>query len=632
MASEKLLRPSVKPGGLRAILRSLREGMGEVRYFLQYFHGDWSLVAGVIGLSLISTLLRLPLIYLPIVLTKHFEFDDFVDPSTGGKVLESLEQLPTNFLKTVFGSPGYLNAAVLIAIGCILALAPLQLLRSYWAGLVGGNLLLRLRVGIFKNLKWLNMQAVYEQGASPFVQRITRDMLVLHELLVMHMSGLINLLLQVVIFTTVAVLMKPALTLAILVCTILVQPVLFMINARIQVQAKRIQELHEGVTERILESVGGYRDIIAAGHFDKMSEKFRGTAANLRIESIRTLLWSQGGELILNVAFGTLTVLPYFLLVGRLHSIEQVGSTITYVGLLSNLLPALSGLWGATVELSHATPSMQALHYLLTPLAQGAHFAVSAGERAVPPSEIRSIRFENVGLKMDERWIVRDLNFEIQGGKLTILIGESGAGKTTIFHLLLRLIQPTTGTIWINDQKLSDFDELDLRRLVGFIPQNPFLFKTSLRENLLVAADRPAGDGFSIDEVVQATQLGGLIEARREEGGLDSSAGYLGMRLSGGERQRIALGRLLVQNPSIIVCDEYTANIDVHTAQLIQDMMRERFAGRTRLVITHELYNARGADQIVVLDHGRVVESGTHPELVGREGLYRSMWEAQRID
>jgi ABC-type multidrug transport system fused ATPase/permease subunit len=135
-----------------------------------------------------------------------------------------------------------------------------------------------------------------------------------------------------------------------------------------------------------------------------------------------------------------------------------------------------------------------------------------------------------------------------------------------------------------------------------------------------------------IAKVVADAQLGPLVESRQREGGLDAVAGFMGMRLSGGERQRIALSRLLLQDPQVIVCDEYTANIDVKTAQLIQEMMQTRFADRTRVVITHELYSVKGADHIVVLDQGHVVEAGTHEQLLSHPRLYSSLWNAQKID
>lgn len=247
------------------------------------------------------------------------------------------------------------------------------------------------------------------------------------------------------------------------------------------------------------------------------------------------------------------------------------------------------------------------------------------------PTRIDSIRFEGVGLQLEGRWIVRDLTFTIEGGRLTAIVGQSGSGKTTIFHLLLRLIHPSCGTIFVNDIPLDDFAEGDVRQLLGFIPQNPFIFNTSLRENLLVA-EAPGGDKALLDDVVNAAQLRELVQSRSSEGGIDSSAGYMGMRLSGGERQRVALGRLLVQNPQIIICDEYTANIDIQTTQLIQEMMRTRFADRTRLVITHELYNTKGAHKILVIDQGHIVQSGTHQQLAAVPGIYHSMWESQRLD
>jgi len=607
----------------------------EVAFFLSYLKPDRLLVSGVILLSLLSSLARLPLMYLPTVLTAHFE----TYSSQEGVGLGTGWLAPG--LWNIFGEDQYLLAAVIIAFTGMLLLAPFQLIRSYWSSLVGGNLLLKIRTELFGNLQRLTMLSVYERGAGPFVQRITRDMFIVHDLLINTLPSIINLTLQIIIILIVLLFLNYKLTLVVLAAYLLLLPLLSRCNRGIQIQSGRLQQLHEQVTTQMIESIGGFRDIVAVGRFEKIAEQFRLRSKDLRQQSIRSVLWSQYGELVLNLVFGTLTVVPYFLLVQHLETIVQVGQTITYVGLLSILLPSLAGLWGITVELSSATPSLYSLRDFLqrpdewralSPISEKDH----KGHRAPPPSpplptRIDSIRFEGVGLQLDGRWIVRDLTFTIEGGKLTALVGQSGSGKTTIFHLLLRLIHPSCGTIFVNDIPLDDFSEGDVRQLLGFIPQNPFIFNTSLRENLLVA-EAPGGDKALLDEVVNAAQLRELVQSRTSEGGIDSSAGYMGMRLSGGERQRVALGRLLVQNPQIIICDEYTANIDIQTTQLIQEMMRTRFADRTRLVITHELYTTKGAHKILVIDQGHIVQSGTHQQLAAVPGIYHSMWESQRLD
>jgi ATP-binding cassette subfamily B protein len=166
---------------------------------------------------------------------------------------------------------------------------------------------------------------------------------------------------------------------------------------------------------------------------------------------------------------------------------------------------------------------------------------------------------------------------------------------------------------------------------VGFIPQRPFIFNQSLRDNLLMAAPQEPAPR-KLDEALSLAQLDEVVERRRDQGGLDAVAGYLGNRLSGGEQQRIALGRLALQDPEVIICDEYTANIDVRTAQVISEAMRMRFRDRTRVVITHQLYSVKGADHIIVLDQGRAIDRGTHEELISRPGLYRDLWRVQALE
>jgi ABC-type multidrug transport system fused ATPase/permease subunit len=207
-------------------------------------------------------------------------------------------------------------------------------------------------------------------------------------------------------------------------------------------------------------------------------------------------------------------------------------------------------------------------------------------------------------------------------------VGQSGSGKTTIFNLLLRLLDPTGGRILINDQLLEQIDEKQLKKLMGLIPQDPFIFNCSLRENLLMASADGLDDRL-LNRAVDLAQLREFVESR--EGGLDFVAGHMGRNLSAGEKQRLALARLIVQDPEIIICDEYTANIDVKTAGLIHEVMRSEFSRRTRIIITHQLYTIKGADHIVVLDKGNIAQAGTHEELFAQRGVYKDLWELQKL-
>jgi ABC-type multidrug transport system fused ATPase/permease subunit len=301
---------------------------------------------------------------------------------------------------------------------------------------------------------------------------------------------------------------------------------------------------------------------------------------------------------------------------------------ISLTVLVNTLYLTVMQLVNFSIRGALAAPSFSAVRKMLT---------AQEVEDAPPGTALSGgeIRFENVTFRYSPQGppVLQNGTFTIEPGAFAAIVGQTGSGKTTLFHLLLRLLEPTEGRVCIGGKDLRQVPLAELRQFVGFIPQNPFMFDASIRENILMATEQEEGvEEEHLAEAVETARLTDLIQRRQREGGLDAPVGVGGATLSGGERQRLALARILIRDPQVIICDEYTANIDNATARLIHDALAERFAGKTRVVITHQLYSIRGADQILLLDRGQIVDQGTHEELLARGGLYKEMWEVQRLD
>jgi ATP-binding cassette subfamily B protein len=225
-------------------------------------------------------------------------------------------------------------------------------------------------------------------------------------------------------------------------------------------------------------------------------------------------------------------------------------------------------------------------------------------------------------------WILQDLSFRVPAGKLTALVGPSGAGKTTITHLVPRLYDVVAGTVRIGGEDVRDLTQASLSGLVGVVTQDAHLFHDTLRANLRYAR-RDATEQDLID-ACEAAQIWGTVSALPD--GLDTVVGDRGYRLSGGEKQRIALARLLLKSPPIVVLDEATAHLDSASEVAIQRALVTALAGRTSLVIAHRLSTIREADQILFVEQGQIRERGTHEELIARGGLYARLYQTQFAD
>ena len=319
-----------------------------------------------------------------------------------------------------------------------------------------------------------------------------------------------------------------------------------------------------------------------------------------------------------------------------------VGTLLALVALLGRLYVPLTGLANVRVDVMTALVSFERLFEVLDlpstvrdrpdplPLPNGP-LAVEfdhVGFRYPRAEEVSLASLEQVAREetiVENTDVLRDVDFAIPAGELVAIVGPSGAGKTTTAALLPRLYDVTSGAIRINGTDLRDFSQQELRDAIGVVSQDAHLFHDTIRMNLLYA--NPNASDAELWTALERAQLGDFMRGLTQ--GLDTVVGDRGHRLSGGEKQRMAIARVLLKQPRIIVLDEATAHLDSESEVAVQAALANALRGRTALVIAHRLSTVRDANQIVVVDGGVVVERGTHQELLDFGGLYSDLYRTQ---
>jgi len=310
----------------------------------------------------------------------------------------------------------------------------------------------------------------------------------------------------------------------------------------------------------------------------------------------------------------------YLILTGR----TTVG---TVVGLVVVLASRLAGSAGSLGNLQvNIMGSFALFHRIFLYLDLPTDVADSPNAKAL--TVVRgavALRDVSFGYAPKVRPALEHVSFQVEPGSLVALVGPSGAGKTSLTYLLARFYDPQDGSIQLDGVDLRDVTLESLSRNIGMVFQDSFLFHASVRDNLLYA--RPDATPEQIEAATSAAHIRDFIESLPD--GYDTIVGERGHRLSGGEKQRIAIARVILKDPGIVILDEATSNLDTLSEQLIQAALRPLFAGRTSFVLAHRLSTVLAADLILVFDQGRLVERGTHAELVELGGLYATLYERQ---
>jgi ATP-binding cassette subfamily B protein len=236
------------------------------------------------------------------------------------------------------------------------------------------------------------------------------------------------------------------------------------------------------------------------------------------------------------------------------------------------------------------------------------------------------VRFEHVYFSYnDKREILKDLSFTIPAGTITAVVGQSGAGKSTLARLLFRFYDVQSGAILLDGQNIQEVEQASLRKVIGIVPQDTVLFNDSIAYN--IAYGNPQASHEAIVEAARAAQMSQFIEHLPQ--GYETPVGERGLKLSGGEKQRVAIARTLLKKPALLIFDEATSALDSKTERAFQDELFNLAKNRTTLIIAHRLSTVVHADQILVMEHGQIIERGTHYQLLEANGRYASMWQLQ---
>jgi ATP-binding cassette subfamily B protein len=528
--------------------------------------------------------------------------------------------------------------------GIALAEAVLSLAQRYYSSRIGEGLIHLLRTRVFAHVQQMPIAFFTRTQTGALVSRLNSDVIGAQQAFTSTLSSVVsNVVTLAMVLTTMLLLSWQITVVALVMLPLFVVParILGRRLASISREAMVLNaEMGQTMTERF--NVSGALLVKIFGRLPEESQRFSDRAARVRDIGVTQAMYGRLLFIALTLVASLATALVYgaggWLVVdGGL----DLGALVAMAALLGRLYGPLTALSNVQVDVMTALVSFDRVFEVLDlkPLVADKPGAVEltptsasvelehVGFRYPSADEVSLASLESVARleRTPSEQVLRDVSFRVEPGHLVALVGPSGAGKTTITGLVSRLYDVQNGSVRVGGHDVRDVTQESLHRVVGVVTQDAHMFHDTIRGNLLYA--RPDA---SEDELVRAcrdAQIWDLVSHLPD--GLDTVVGDRGYRLSGGEKQRLAIARLLLKAPSVVVLDEATAHLDSESEAAVQRALATALEGRTSLVIAHRLSTVRDADEILVVDDGRIVERGRHHELLAADGLYAELYRTQ---